>query len=267
MDKNPDVKFSTPHTKYLRLASATVGLEGLDVLEVGGCSPPALVAGFKPASWTCLNLNKVAVEEFNRAAQAAGLTRYSAKLQDIATLDARDQFDRVYSINSFEHISDLRSTLRQLHTALRPGGQLFSLFGPIWSSDVGHHLSIPTPKGEVHFYDGVLDPWEHMTSTPEKLRAKLEAKYDATTAARAVEFIYDYPDINRLCEHEYLEMLEGSGFSKVLVLKNKHGSPPKVAGASATRELLLVLKKGGTGLVEKFAALFKFSFTYLRTRS
>ena len=52
----------------------------------------------------------------------------------------------VYSINAFEHFHDVEKALNALYRALKPNGYLFAFFGPIWSSDVGHHLSIPTEE-------------------------------------------------------------------------------------------------------------------------
>jgi SAM-dependent methyltransferase len=256
----------TPHQKYLRLAAATVGLRGKNVLEVGGCSPPPLLLKHAPSRWTCLNLHPKSVTDFNDQARNLSLPGFTATLQDIATLDANEAYDRIYSINSFEHISDLRSAFTRMYHALRPGGYLFTLFGPIWSSDVGHHLSLSTDMGTLYFGDGVLEPWEHLTSTPEAIHAKMERQHGARVAARAVEFIYTYPDLNRLFEHQYLAILNESGFTPVMMVRNRQGRPPAVPGASNTREFVWVLKKGRAGLLEKATTPGKFGLAYLSSR-
>ena len=258
---------TTPHRKYLSVADATIGLRGQRVLEVGGCSPPALIRDLQPRVWTAVNLNPDDVTRFNEQARELALAGCSAHLQDVAALEPDASYDRVYSINSFEHISNLTGAFEKMYQALRPGGLLFTLFGPIWSSDVGHHLSLATDKGTIHFGDGVLEPWEHLTSTPQAIGAKLQARYGKSVADRAVEFIYTYPDLNRVYEHQYLEVLANSGFSPVLIVRNKKGHPPKVAGATSTRELVMVLKKGRAGLVERGLAPLKFGAAYLLNRS
>lgn len=258
---------TTPHRKYLNVADVTIGLRGQKVLEVGGCSPPALVRDLQPLSWTAVNLHRQAVNDFNAQARELALPRYSAHLQDIAAFEPADSYDRIYSINSFEHISNLTGAFDSMYRALRPDGLLFTLFGPIWSSDVGHHLSLATEHGTIHFGDGVLEPWEHLTSTAEAIGAKLEARYGKSVADRAVEFIYTYPDLNRVYEHQYLEVLANSGFSPVMIVRNKKGHPPKVAGATSTRELVMVLKKGRPGIIERGLALVKFGASYLWNRS
>lgn len=259
--------YATPHRKYLNVADATIGLRGQRVLEVGGCSPPALLRGYQPLAWTAINLNPQEVSDFNRQAGELSLTGCSAHLQDIASFEPEYGYDRIYSINSFEHISNLTGAFDRMYRALRPGGLLFTLFGPIWSSDVGHHLSLATENGPIHFGDGVLDPWEHLTSTPEAIGKKLQARYGKAVADRAVEFIYTYPDLNRVFEHQYLEVLANSEFSSVMIVRNKKGRAPKVAGATSTRELVMVLKKGQPGLLERGLTPLKFGAAYLWNRS
>jgi SAM-dependent methyltransferase len=256
----------TPHKKYLSLAAATIGLRGQSVLEVGGCSPPSLVQEHAPAKWTCVDMHPPSVAEFNEKVRDLSLPNYTALRQDVATFDANDVYDRIYSINSFEHISDLGKAFAGMYRALKPGGYLFTLFGPIWSSDVGHHLSIPTEKGPLSFHDGVLEPWEHLTSTPEALHAKLEKRHGDKIATRAVSFIYTYPDINRMFEHQYLAMLDASGFSRVMIVRNRQGHPPDVPGATNTREFVWVLKKGRAGLLEKAMSPARFGIAYLSSR-
>ncbi len=157
-----------------------------------------------------------------------------------------------------------------MHQSLKQGGYLFTLFGPIWSSDVGHHLSIPTPNGDLHFFDGILAPWEHLTSTREAIYAKLAASHGEEAALRAVTYIYDYSDLNRLFEQDYLGIVKSSGFTPVLILRNKNGHPPNISGATGTRELLLILKKGPVTNLEKASCLVKFTWAFaaqqIRTR-
>jgi SAM-dependent methyltransferase len=248
----------TPHQKYLTLADRAVGLRHRRVLEVWGCSPVDMVVNYAPASWECVNLDTNAVADFNSAAGMVGLNGFSAKLEDIAKLDVGEAYDIAYSINAFEHVRDIRTAFKSIYRSLVPGGHLFTLFGPLWSSDVGHHLSVCADNGaELNFNDGILAPWEHLLSSPAAIRTRLEKTYGTKTAQRAITYIFDYPDLNRLCEQEYLNAIAESGFSTVLVVRNRKGKAPNIPGATNTRELLLVLKKGPPAAVER-------SVTFLR---
>jgi SAM-dependent methyltransferase len=214
-----------------------------------------------------VNLHPGAVSTFNERARELALPRYSAALQDIATFEPREVYDRIYSINSFEHISNLAQAFETMSRALRPGGYLFTLFGPIWSSDVGHHLSLSTEHGPIHFGDGVLEPWEHLTAPPQAIHSKIARQYGERVADRAVEFIYSYPDINRLFEHQYLEILRNSGLSPVTIIRHRKGRPPRVPGATSTREFVMILKRGSAGPWERTTMPFKFALAYLASRN
>ena len=257
---------TTGYEKYLRLADGAVGLSGKRVLEVGGSSPPDIVAKFNPQVWTSVNLNRQDVSTFNETVEKFNMEGYIAHHQDVAKFHEVGSYDLVYSINSFEHIQQLKEGLERMYESLRPGGLLFTIFGPIWSADVGHHLSIDSDVGELHFSNGILEPWEHLTSTPELLREKLMHRYSRDTAIRAVDFIYNYQDLNRFFEHEYLEMINDSRFTKALILRKRHGKPPNVPGASSTREFMLMLKKGEVRWIERLAYLSGFTLAYLRSR-
>jgi SAM-dependent methyltransferase len=261
------VTCETPHMKYLRYADRLVGLKDIDVLEVGGYTPIELIRGFGVTSWTCLDLDEAAVNQFNLQADKVDSGRYSARVLDVAEVEPSQSFDLIYSINAFEHILNFETALGRMYHALRPGGYLFTLFGPIWSSDVGHHLSVESEDGEdLNFNDGVLAPWEHLTSTPEALRHRLTKEYGSKTAHRAVTYIFDYPDLNRLLEKDYLDIFRRSPFSEVLLVKRRIGTAPKIPGATNTREILVLLKKGNPRILEKPGAWLNFATAYLANR-
>jgi SAM-dependent methyltransferase len=261
-----DARGGTPHAKYLRFAAAAVGLKGKSVLEVGGCTPPAAIVKYGPARWDAVNLDSKAVESFNKQAAAVGLTGMAA-VQDASKFDMGRKYDVVYSINAFEHIKPLPRAVDCIRAALAPNGKLFSLFGPIWSGDVGHHLSVMTDVGELHFNDGVLAPWEHLTSTPEQMYGRIEKKYSKQAADRVVDFVYRFPDLNRVYEHEFLDIFAKSGLTSILTLRNKtRKQPPPVSGATATRELMVVLKNGHARFLETPRTLARFAFAFARER-
>ncbi|RWX43423.1 Methyltransferase domain-containing protein [Candidatus Electrothrix aarhusensis] len=246
------------HKKYLKLADTIINLQGRNVLEVGGCSPIDLILNYKPNCWTCVDLNAKAVSLFNENVRKRKIAKYSANLIDISKFDTQEKYDLIYSINSFEHIHDLEKTLKKMYLALRPEGYLFTVFGPIWSSDVGHHLSISTENEQtLNFQQGILSPWEHLISTPKDLKTRLEQEYGSETAQKAVTYIYEYKDLNRLYEHEYFSIIKNSQFSKILSIKKRKGIAPKMDGVTNTRELMFILKKGDSHLLEKSMMLLK----------
>lgn len=258
---------ATPHRKYLTWADRTVGLAGKNVLEIGGCSPVAEIRRLSPRSWVCFNLDRPAVEAFNRDARQLGCANFSATAQDAATIELPARYSVAYSINAFEHIADLRTALKKVRHSLVPGGVLFTVFGPIWSGDVGHHLSIPTDQGPIGIFDGVLEPWEHLTSTPEQIYARISPRLGPEIAHRVIEYVFNYPDLNRLSEADYEQLLRDSGLGRVLVIRRKSRlRAPSAGAASRTRELLWVLKNGAPSRIETAQTFCRFSWGFAATR-
>lgn len=254
----------TAQKKYLKLATSTLRFANNNILEIGGCTHPGLLLQYAPSKWTSVNLDTEAVSNFNNYAREFSLANYTAIFQDISNIDENVKYDLLYSINCFEHISNLKLAISKMFAILRPNGYLFTIFGPIWSSDVGHHLSIPTDKGPLNFSDGILEPWEHLSSSPEAIRSKLVNLYNSEIADRAIDYIFTYHDLNRLYESDYLNIIMNSGFIPVIILRNKKGKPPNIKGATNTREFLMILKKGHVSSTEKISCFIKLSWTLLR---
>ena len=95
----------------------------------------------------------------------------------------------------------------------RPGARRAALHRvrPDLDANVGHHLSIPTDDGPIGIFDGVLEPWEHLTSCPEQIYARLEPRLGAKTAQRVIEYVFSYPDLNHLPEADHMSLLHDSG--------------------------------------------------------
>ena len=119
----------------------------MQVLEVGGCSPPTLLREYGPRTWTCFNLNPVDVADFNAQTKTLTLDNVTATVQDIATLEQRST-TTASTDSTASSISAISRPPSRGYTAPRFGGALYTLFGPIWSSDVGHHLCLPTTVGD-----------------------------------------------------------------------------------------------------------------------
>jgi len=260
------IGLTTPHRKYLSWAESTVGLRGKHVLEIGGCSPVQEILSLSPRSWTCVNLDSAGVERFNRDADALDASNFLAVTQDASTIRMDRKFSVVYSINSFEHISNLALTVEKIRQSLDVDGVLFTVFGPIWSADVGHHLSIPTDNGPLEMFDGVLRPWEHLTSTPRQILERLTPSFGSVVAQRVIDYVYSYPDLNRLSEREYDEILSQSGLFPVMIIKRKAGPRLPPAGASRTRELLWVLRNGRASILDRARARVGFAIGFLKSR-
>ena len=251
--------------KYLTIANAAVGLKKMAVLEVGGCVPPELLNYFSPKSWNSIDINTKRVENVKNALVPFA---HHAEIMDARKMDFPDDtFDRIYSINCFEHINGMDSALSEMYRVLKPGGLLFTIFGPIWSSPVGHHTYIETPDGVIHFNENVLPDWAHLLNTESSFMESIKGEYSDDICDQITSYIYQSDDLNRLIDSDYYRLIGNSGFRKILVMKNKKGRKLTHAELSLlnekgideprTTELMLILRKGRFSTLVFLKSIFK----------
>ncbi|MCC5870088.1 MAG: class I SAM-dependent methyltransferase [Gammaproteobacteria bacterium] len=113
----------------LALSCERAGLsDGQDVLELGcGWGSVSLwMAGQYPNSRITAVSNSAGQREFIEAqARERGLNNLQIITADMNDFAIDQQFDRVVSVEMFEHMRNYRELLRRIRGWLRPGGQLF----------------------------------------------------------------------------------------------------------------------------------------------
>lgn len=223
------------HIEYAALAERLVGFTGKRVLEVGGSLPERLVLDrLRAAQWTALEEMEYWAETLSTGhvlgtppAESGSKLRFSdvtpsamqpynlfyGRIEELPTA-LESQFDLVFSIAAFEHIARLPLALEKMRRALKPGGKLFTLFAPIWSSYNGHHLPEVVDRAGKHwsFGNSPVPPWGHLIFRPAELLDLLSEKCDVETAREIVYFVYSSPHINRFFLDDYLEIVSRSGF-------------------------------------------------------
>ena len=212
-------RFPPRYTERLRFyaCNRAVGVEGREVLEIGGRLPRGFVAATSPARWTCVDLGieQESEEGFYRLLPG-----------DAAELPLADEcVDLVFSSSAFEHISNLGAALREMARVLRPGGTVFSDFSPIWSSAHGHHIR--GKAREVLRAAGMwpLEPWFHLTRTRREMREYLGERLSAEDQRVVERWLYRRPSLNRLFYEDYIHLFHASPL-KVRRLDLKTGGSP-----------------------------------------
>jgi SAM-dependent methyltransferase len=168
----------------------------------------------------------------------AGHGRFAIVRADARRLPFADGcFSAVFTVAAFEHIHDLDRALGELHRVLRPGGIVYSDFGPIWSCSVGHHVYAIVDGVEARHWKPGRNPvphFAHLLMTPEQLRPRLFEKswmFDRLADA-VIEWIYRGAGINRLFYEDYERLFRESPFEVV------HLEPVREhVGSSERREL------------------------------
>ncbi len=219
------------HVAFAQEAQLRVGLAGKRVLEVGGSLPREFALDFLGASsWIAVEETQY-WDEVARADAAANKSWSSAvPLSDVSPdeLDQRytvltgrieqspsvfnNYFDVAFSIAAFEHIDRLPTALDAIYRSLRPGGTLFSMFSPVWSSSIGHHLPVLQDADGKVFDQSLIPPWGHLLMRPSEMHQHLRRHTDAVTAGEVVYYIYNSPHINRLFVEDYLLYVSNSQF-------------------------------------------------------
>ena len=186
--------------------AATVGCEGKRVLEIGGDLPPQhALEVLKAAHWTSLDLG---VKNPIRG------QRYALIPGDARDLPFGDEsLDVVFSSCAFEHIHDFPRAVAEMKRVLRRGGELFSCWGPIWSSATGNHVWVHYEGQLLTFNEEVLPPWAHLLCSEPELASLLACRLPAELAARTAHWVGHDPYLNRLFCDDYSHALDGAGFS------------------------------------------------------
>lgn len=67
--------------------------------------------------------------------------------------------DFIISLDAFEHFADPAAVLRKMYALLKPGGEVFMGFGPIWGHPLGGHGFSVFPWAHLIFSEKALIRW------------------------------------------------------------------------------------------------------------
>ncbi len=177
---------------YFNIFKAAIDIRGGTVLEVGGSVSPEQVGAAGVDSWTSINISA----NWDPAVKPPAW--YSSQRMSVTDLKFPDgHFDAVFSSNCFEHVDDIPKAFAEIYRVLKPGGMLFTVFGPIWSGPIGHHTWVWDNGKPLTFNDNVFPPWSHLRKNRSELGELLRWKYSAETVDKIVRYVYDSGDLNR----------------------------------------------------------------------
>jgi SAM-dependent methyltransferase len=225
------------HVPYLKQFLSVYDVRGKDILEVGGAMPREIVIDCMGSnSWTCTE-SSAYDEELGAANQqtlsgsSSNGTEYVSLLQNVEDFagDHDGQFDCIFSIACFEHIAKFPEALDAMHRCLKPGGFLFSMYSPLWSSHQGHHLyhvSVPERFGAERQDGQILQPWEHLLKNRVTLYKDLRDRFDRIFADEVIYNVYNSPHINRYYTEDFIHFINESKFKvNQLLLSFQHAMP------------------------------------------
>jgi SAM-dependent methyltransferase len=181
------------------------------VLEVGGRITASLLQQTNVGRW-------YSVDPRNREISPEGpVITLSAVVEKLDL--PPNSVDLVFSSNAFQHIHSLSSTFTRFWTWLRPGGYLYSNFGPVWSAPDGSHIEDLRVEGKrFNFWEGALLPsWSHLVLGKHELLELLIPTYGRTVSKQIVQYVFHSAWINRLLFDDYIEIVKRSPFEVLLL--------------------------------------------------
>lgn len=213
----------------IRLAQTEFSFEDKIVLEVGGSNIPKDVVfkALKVKKWVCVDLispyqisenpshyKDIQICNINdeNLSEIIEQNDYVVIKADASDINEKfyDKFDICISFCSFEHILTLNIVLSNIYKALKVGGYLFSMFGPLYSCFCGSHFYLDS---NINFnkQDKILD-FAHLLMSNAELIELLLTHYPQQTANELFKQIKTSERVNRFFYEDYEEFMKLSEF-------------------------------------------------------
>ena len=127
--ENPNADLKEAEEAMLTLTCDRAELaDGQEILEIGcgwGSLTLFMAARYPGAKITAISNSRFQREFILKRAEERGLTNVDVQTVDINNLDLGRQFDRVVTVEMFEHARNYRKLLGKVTDHLKPGGLLF----------------------------------------------------------------------------------------------------------------------------------------------
>lgn len=187
----------------------SIDFSGLKVLEIGsGFGSLCIDAAARGATQVIgIDINKHHIDFANKVlglhySQFAHAIRFcSTPLEQLQEND----FDIILSNAAFEHIFDLEGMLAQMKKRLKPGGRIYTGFGPLYNS----------PRGD-HGWCKTKIPWGHLIFSEKSILERLNKNRKDPIGS-----INDL-GLNRLSFKQYMDIFAHSGLRIVDLRTNVH---------------------------------------------
>lgn len=211
-----------------KLSAYCGGLAGKTILDVGTDFQGAFVREIS------VNFPLKSIEGIGFDVQETNISpNVRLSIKDIRQTDFPDKhFDLVISRSAFEHIQELPKALDEIRRILKPGGIMWTRFGPIWSCSYGHHLWINHKGKDYTYWNLILPPYCHLLMLPQELFGLISPKYGEALGQKIISWIYDSDGQNRLFYEDYEEIFEKCGMEILIMSGTDNPKLENIYGVS-----------------------------------
>ena len=231
---------SRPYKDFAEQINSFCGpLAGKRILEAGCAPVPDLLAEFDRSFplKEAVGINLI-IEETK-----AFSSNLRVQYGDLRKMEFPDNyFDLIVSSSVFEHIHDFDIALAEMNRVLKPGGFVYSHFGPIWSGSYGHHLWYQIGSRAITYHTLVLPPYCHLLMTENELRDWLEQKGE-DEADEVAKYVFRSKDQNQMMFSDYERAVSESAFEQIVLKGYDNPALQSVYAKSVTVDCLSQLNK------------------------
>ncbi|MCB1521310.1 MAG: class I SAM-dependent methyltransferase [Hyphomicrobiaceae bacterium] len=197
----PDATLAEAEASALEITAQRAGLaDGQSILELGcgwGSMTLWMAAAYPNARITAVSNSHGQRRFIEGEARRRGLANVRIVTADVKDLQLDGQFDRVLSIEMFEHMSNWAALLRRVHEVLEPDGRLFvHVFAHRAESYAFDHHDQTDWIGQ-HFFTGGIMPGEGlMRQFPDLFEVADEWRWSGRHYARTARHWLENYDRN-----------------------------------------------------------------------
>jgi len=139
--------------------------DGMDILELGcgwGSITLSMAQRFPNSKIIAVSNSKTQKAFIDQRAKEMGLTNVEVRTHDVAQLTLHEKFDRVISIEMFEHMRNYDQLLKNINGWLNPGGKLFVHIFVHAHFPYKYEVKDQTDWMTKYFFSGGTMPSEHL---------------------------------------------------------------------------------------------------------
>lgn len=136
-------------------------------------------------------------------------------IEDVDFSCIHDYFDIIFSVSTFEHMSDIKIALNVVYTILKKDGVFFAEYQPIYSCRTGHHVYL---SSELNFNNMRELDYIHLLKDEAGVRTYVETlQLTENERTQIIHSMFHSKIINRKMFNEHILEICNSNFNNYII--------------------------------------------------